>query len=368
MRGAIRAIVIIVSLLTIAGPSLARSFDDALAAYARGDYATALELFRPLAEHGEPVAAYNLGVMYDGGQGVEKDASEALRWYRKAADLGYADAQYNLGCIYEHGENGVPQNYAEAMKWYLRAAKQGDVQSQVNLGAMYYSGRGTVQDYRIAATWFQKAANKGDAKAEMDVGIMYAVGTGLPQDNIRAYMWLNLSAAQGNKTASEDRDITAKKMTPEQLAEAQKLTREWKSQGSSVSKLSSQIKIPLQLSGGVFVVPVELNGAIKLDFAVDSGASDVTVPFDVFSTLRRTGTIKDSDILGSQTYVLANGTKSQSTRFTIRSIKVGGVVLKNVVASVSSGEGILLLGQSFLSRFKSWSIDNANHQLSLQAR
>jgi predicted aspartyl protease len=92
------------------------------------------------------------------------------------------------------------------------------------------------------------------------------------------------------------------------------------------------------------------------------------VPLDVFSTLMRTGTIKDSDIIGEQTYVLADGSKSRAVRFTIRSLKVGDRVVENVNASVAPTKGPLLLGQSFLERFKSWSINNTNHELVLEAQ
>jgi clan AA aspartic protease (TIGR02281 family) len=131
---------------------------------------------------------------------------------------------------------------------------------------------------------------------------------------------------------------------------------------------SQEADVPLNTNGGVFVVPVKINGAITLDFAVDSGAADVTIPLDVFSTLKRTGTIKDSDILGQGTYVMADGSKSQSVRFKIRSLKVGDRVLENVTASVAPSGGMLLLGQSFLGRFKAWSIDNARHKLVLEPR
>jgi clan AA aspartic protease (TIGR02281 family) len=130
-------------------------------------------------------------------------------------------------------------------------------------------------------------------------------------------------------------------------------------------------KIPsvaLKRDGGIFVVPVEINGAITLDFGVDSGAADVSVPADVFSTLTRTGTIKNSDIIGQQKYVLADGSTSPSLTFTIRSLKVGNNVVQNVRASVAPARGPLLLGQSFLERFKSWSIDNTKRELHLELR
>jgi clan AA aspartic protease (TIGR02281 family) len=131
---------------------------------------------------------------------------------------------------------------------------------------------------------------------------------------------------------------------------------------------SSQPEVPLKKVGGTFVVPVEINEAITLDFTIDSGAADVSVPLDVFSTLSRKGTIEDSDIIGKQTYVLADGSKSQSYTFAIRSLKVGGIVIENVKGSVAPQQGSLLLGQTFLERFKSWSIDNAKHVLLLEPK
>ncbi len=86
-------------------------FDEGMAAYKRGDYATALREWRPLAEQGHATAKFNLGIMYDTGRGVPQDYAEAARWYRKAAEQGYAEAQYNLGTMYEKGR-GIPQNYA----------------------------------------------------------------------------------------------------------------------------------------------------------------------------------------------------------------------------------------------------------------
>ena len=128
----------------------------------------------------------------------------------------------------------------------------------------------------------------------------------------------------------------------------------------------SKIVIPLKNEAGIFVVPVEINGAITLDFVVDSGASDVSVPADVVGTLIRTRTIGPSDFVGRQTYVLADGSEAPSDIFIIRSLKVGDHVVQNVRASIASPKATLLLGQSFLRHFRSWSIDNARHALILE--
>jgi clan AA aspartic protease (TIGR02281 family) len=120
---------------------------------------------------------------------------------------------------------------------------------------------------------------------------------------------------------------------------------------SAAPTKASRQGVPLKMDGGIFVVPVQINGAMTL--VIDSGAADVSVPADVVSTLRRAGTIKETDFIGERTYVLADGSKSQSVTFTIRSLKVGDTVLENVRGSIASSQGSLLLGQSFLERFKS---------------
>ena len=83
------------------------------------------------------------------------------------------------------------------------------------------------------------------------------------------------------------------------------------------------------------------------------------------TTLMRMGTIRDTDFIGEKTYTLADGSKVKSKTFRIRSLKVGDRVLENVTGSVADKKGSLLLGQSFLGRFKSWSIDNSRHALLL---
>jgi clan AA aspartic protease (TIGR02281 family) len=117
--------------------------------------------------------------------------------------------------------------------------------------------------------------------------------------------------------------------------------------------------------GGTFKVPVTINGQLTLDFIVDSGASDVSIPADVVLTLWRTGTITEADFIGARTYTMADGSTVPSQRFLIRSLKVGDKVLANVTASIAPVTGGLLLGQSFLTRFKSWSIDNQRQALVL---
>jgi hypothetical protein len=124
--------------------------------------------------------------------------------------------------------------------------------------------------------------------------------------------------------------------------------------------------IPLENDSGTFKVPVVINGALTLNFTIDSGASDVSIPADVVLTLMRTGTLLASDFLGTQNYRLADGSTVPSKTFRIRTLKVGDRVLENVTGSMSGVGGVPLLGQSFLRRFKSWSIDNQRQVLVLE--
>jgi hypothetical protein len=136
--------------------------------------------------------------------------------------------------------------------------------------------------------------------------------------------------------------------------------------GRFVGTAPDQETVQMDRSGGVYVVPVRFNDTITLDAVVDSGASDVSVPADIVLTLMRTKTVTQDDFLGKQTYVLADGSKVPSQQFRIRSLKVGNKTIENVVASIASVEGTILLGQSFLSKFKSWSVDNEKHTLVLR--
>jgi hypothetical protein len=102
---------------------MADPFEDGLAAYKRGDYTTALCLWKPLAEQGDAQAQFNLGLRYDRGRGVPQDDAEAAKWYREAAEQGDATAQVNLGAMYAKGR-GVPQDYVQAHMWFnLTAAR-----------------------------------------------------------------------------------------------------------------------------------------------------------------------------------------------------------------------------------------------------
>ena len=248
-------------LLLAASSSVAADLATGMEAYRRGDYATALREFRPLAERGDPVAQFNLGLMYDNGKGVPEDDRQAVFWWRKAAEQGDAAAQFNLGLMYDNGEGvpeddrqavfwwrkaaeqgdaaaqlnlgfmygngeGVPEDDRQAMLWYRKAAEQGNTAAQFNLGLMYANGDGVPEDDRQAVFWWRKAAEQGDAAAQLNLGAMYADGEGVPKDDVQAYAWFNLAGAQGYEQAEQARTLIRQGMTSAQIAEAQKLSRQ----------------------------------------------------------------------------------------------------------------------------------------------
>jgi hypothetical protein len=92
------------------------------------------------------------------------------------------------------------------------------------------------RDYATALRLVRPLAEQGDANAQYNLGVFYDNGLGVPQDKVHAYMWLNLSAAQGREGAAAFRDLIARRMTPAQIAEAQKLAREWKPNTQSPSR------------------------------------------------------------------------------------------------------------------------------------
>lgn len=176
---------------------------EGVRAYERGDYAAALEEWRPLAERGD------------------------------------AQAQAALGSLYIYG-NGVELDYAQGLDWTRRAAEQGDVTGLFNMGTIYAEGLGVVQDYEIAARYFRKAAARDDAASRYNLGVMYAHGLGVVRDNIEAVFWLNTASViagapdAGLQQLAEDAERLAvtllMTMTQAEADEANSRSREWQAE------------------------------------------------------------------------------------------------------------------------------------------
>ena len=180
-----------VVIATMATGLLAQDFDEGVKAVQKGDFATAVKIWTPLAEKGSREAQFNLAVMYDDGMGVPEDNAKAAKWYRKAAENGFPQAQLLLGIMYVEGE-GVSEDTEEALNWLLKAAKHKD-----GIGA--------------------------DAQAR--IGRIYERGLGVEKDDVTAYVWFSVAAANGSDEATVETQSVVKRLTSSQLAEAQQRSK-----------------------------------------------------------------------------------------------------------------------------------------------
>jgi TPR repeat protein len=198
------AIAALILATAFAGLVMAEELEDAaFAAAQRGDYATAVKIWLPLAGQGNPAAQSNLAKMYLTGRGVTQNYAEALRWFRKVADQGDSEAQYNVGVIYYQGQ-GIKKNEVEGIIWLRKSADQGNADAQFALGAAYYVGGDIKKNYAEALTWFSKAAEQGNGDAQYNLGTMYSRGQGVPPDYRAAVTWYRKAADQGVADAKTD--------------------------------------------------------------------------------------------------------------------------------------------------------------------
>ncbi len=172
----------------------AANYEEGKQAYLDKDYAQALKILKPLAENGDSQAQVTLGIMYDFGHGVAKDASKAIEWYIKAAEQGIPAVQHDVGVKYFQGQ-GVEQDYLKAAYWWEQSANAGLADSQFNLGLLYYRGIGLEVDYQKASTLFTSAAKQDHPHAQYSLAVMHAFGQGLDKNYEHALKWFRKSAA-----------------------------------------------------------------------------------------------------------------------------------------------------------------------------
>ncbi len=166
------------------------------------------------AQGGDAEAQYNLGVMYDNGEGVAENPKVAFRWYYRAGQAGHVLAQATLGGMYMFGEEGVVGHNPEAaFRWFSKAAEGGNVEAQHNLGVMYRRGVGVDRDLEAAFEWHARAAEGGNVEAQATLGVMYlfrdelyrfeeeAVASADPE---AAFEWFSKAAEGGDVEAQHN--------------------------------------------------------------------------------------------------------------------------------------------------------------------
>jgi uncharacterized protein len=132
----------------------AADFEAGLAAYEKGDYATAFKEWKELADEGHPAAQFNLALLYHDGRGVPQDFRNAFKWFERSANQGYSRAQLNLGAFYGVGK-GVKRDYQQAYKWLslCAATGNGSCGAQRDLVAKKLSGSKLGQAQQMARDW-----------------------------------------------------------------------------------------------------------------------------------------------------------------------------------------------------------------------
>jgi len=182
-----KRIITVCLLSLLAGCASNLKYHKGMQAAENEDFATAVQLWRPLAENGYKRAQFSLAELYHEGLGVPEDIHSAMRWYRHAAEQGHVDAQNSLGIIYDDGDQVRP-DIETAMHWYRLAAVQGDPGAQFNLGSIYREVESV-------------------------------------QDNTRAWMWWGIAAYQGNDLAASLLESVAEEMTAVELEQAETMAR-----------------------------------------------------------------------------------------------------------------------------------------------
>lgn len=174
---------------------------DAQTAFSNKDYATSLNLLKPLAEKGNAKAQHSLATHYRYGLGVGQDNETAVKWEVLAATQGYAKAESALGAILLNGDLGLRPNDKQALSLFQQAADQGDAAGEFYVGVMYNAGRGGVtEDDDEAMNWYRKAADGNSAYAQYVLGVIYANGKGVPKDHDEAMSWFGKAAQNDNES------------------------------------------------------------------------------------------------------------------------------------------------------------------------
>jgi TPR repeat protein len=181
---------------------------------------------KALAEMGHPTGQYNLGVCYERGEGVARDAAQAAIWYRRAATQGNMNAQFKLGFFHSQGL-GVAKDDVQAIFWCLKAAEQGDADAQVIVGIAYDNGEGVTKNFVEAVKWLEKSAKQGNATAQRSLATHYFFAKGVSRDYVEAYAYFNLAVVT-DEQARKPLEIMESKMSREEMSAGQRRTRELK--------------------------------------------------------------------------------------------------------------------------------------------
>lgn len=207
----------------------ARAMNNLGVMYARGvdvakDHATAAEWFGQAAEAGSKEAATNLGVMYENGFGVPRDEARARAYYRRGGQGGAAATAIDRAALLlpQASLSAVPV-VSEELRPLQARAEAGELAAMLELADKLVGGAHWPGAPRQAANWYLAAAQRGEPRARHNIGVLYVLGIGVPEDLVSGYHWLNAAAASGSSHSASTRDAVLHRMTPSQIAEAERM-------------------------------------------------------------------------------------------------------------------------------------------------
>ncbi|MBM3482722.1 MAG: sel1 repeat family protein [Alphaproteobacteria bacterium] len=213
--------------------------------YRKGDFKGALEIWRPLAEAGDPSAQAWLGSAYANGEGVALDDVRAFQWYLRSAEGGNAQAQANVGAFYLMAK-GVAKNEAEGVRWLESAAAQGDDHAAFNLAVLYTKGQGVKEDKAKAAALYRQAAERGHYPSQARLGHAFANGVGVEKNRIEAFTWLSLAGQHGIGTALQELEAVVKLMS---IEEKQAALKAFETLRARLASETGPSRLPIRLGG-----------------------------------------------------------------------------------------------------------------------
>jgi TPR repeat protein len=195
-----------------------------LAAYDRGQYATAIRAWMRAAEEGSAEAQNNVGHMYEEGLGVPQNYLLAMNWYRQAAEGGLPEGQHNMGLLYYHGY-GVAENLLESVRWFRMAAEQEFPESEYMLGMAYEQGKGVALDYALAREYLLRSAKRNYPSAQLMYAFMLQAGEGGESDSYNGYLWGKIALENGVEDAVNITSIASIPLSQQQIDQADALAK-----------------------------------------------------------------------------------------------------------------------------------------------
>lgn len=379
------------------------------------DYSKAFEWWLKAAKQGNESAQFNIGKMYENGDGVEQNFTKAVEWYSKAAEQGDGFAQHYLGEAYFYGFNVAKDNakalywlkkaadndysrafgilalvyddmelYSEALKWFLKAIEtESDGTEEYFVGYYYENGLGTTSDYQKAFSWYKKAADKEYPAGMASIGFFYEMGIVVEKDEKKAFSLYKRAAEKGapigqarlamayyeGMGTQKNNDLALywmRKATENGGEEAVELLATLKELIAYEKKYGVQqpyvtngntITIIMDKRNSIYYVPCKINGE-KADFVFDTGAGLISLSSDFAERLKNLGLLTDEDFLGYGTSMIADGSTHNVLVVNIRDVEIGGLHLYNVRASIKDQQNApLLLGQSAIEKLGRVTID-----------